>query len=176
MTSNKVDGNQRLPTNVYPTHYDVAIKTDLASSPPMFLGEAVISLTSETEASEITFNVDPSLKITHLAIAAGSSGLTNFDVAAITVDEEWQTATVDLAPIGGIKAGEAKLFVRWEAELGGNMNGYYKSIGTADENGHRPMLVYYRSLGMSLKRPATLSPSLNRQRHAAHFHAGMSRA
>jgi aminopeptidase 2 len=43
-------------------------------------------------------------------------------------------------PGGKLAAGtKAKLFFRWEAELGGNMVGYYKSDGDADDNGKKPM-------------------------------------
>jgi aminopeptidase 2 len=132
-------GKQRLPTNIYPTHYDIIIKTDLAADPPIFLAEAVISLEASSDDKEVTFNVDPSIKITHLALESNGSTVSSLDVSTIDVDKEWQTATVDLSSVGGIKAGEAKLFVRWEAPLGTNMMGYYKSVGTPDENGKRPV-------------------------------------
>lgn len=60
----------RLPTNVVPTHYDLAFKTDLASSPPTFAGEALIDLEVKEDSSSLTFNIHESLKITHLAISA----------------------------------------------------------------------------------------------------------
>jgi aminopeptidase 2 len=139
MTSPKTD-KQRLPTNILPTHYDVAIQTDLESTPPTFLGEAVITLNVASDDTELSFNLNSSaVKITHLALSAGSAAVTQLDIATISFDEEWEVATVDLMSVGGIKTGEAKLFVRWEGELSGNMNGYYKSVGTPDENGNRPV-------------------------------------
>lgn len=140
MTSSESD-KQRLPANILPTHYDVAIKTDLSSTPPVFLGEAVIHLEVESDSTEISFNVNPSVKITNLGISSGATAakVTHLELSAMSIDEEWEVATVDLSNIGGVKGGSAKLFVRWEGELSGNMNGYYKSEGTVDESGKRPM-------------------------------------
>lgn len=134
------DSDYRLPTAVQPTHYDLAIKTDLASSPPTFSGEAIISLDVVEDASRIVFHIHPSTKITHLALAAGKESK-SLPIGALAVDDDKERATVDISSAGGLKAGDeaVKLLVRWEGELGGNMSGYYKSNGDLDENGKRPM-------------------------------------
>lgn len=68
-----------------------------------------------------------------------------------TYDAEQTRATVDLKDIpgGGLKAGQegVKAWFRFEAELEGSMNGYYKSEGDVDEKtGKKPMWVVYQHL------------------------------
>lgn len=58
------------------------------------------------------------------------------------MNEEQERATIDLAqlPGGGLQAGtQAKVWMRFEGELKGNMVGYYKSEGDADDAGNKPM-------------------------------------
>lgn len=156
----------RLPTDVYPKvrhgrscriilcfcssckfslvqHYDVAIKTNLHTSPPTFSGEVLVHLDVKADTSKITFNVHPSLKVSHLAISSTelkSTAAVVLPTSALSVNEEQERGVVDLAslPDGGLKAGaSAKLWLRFDGELKGNMVGYYKSEGDADEAGKK---------------------------------------
>lgn len=165
----------RLPTTVRPTHYQLAVKTDLAATPASFSAEAIIDLAVDETTSSIVFNLHPSLSVTHIALASGDLEATAIPTSALSVDAETERATLDLGAVGGgLTAGVhgAKLFVRWEAELGGNMMGYYKSNGDADEHGNRPMWVtHLRALA---KPPATRSPNLSPRPHAAPCRAGTS--
>lgn len=143
-SSQKAD-EYRLPTDVVPTHYDLAFKTDLESSPPTFLGEALIDLDVRQDTKQIVFNLHPDLKVTNIGIKTldqKTSTSVQIPVSALTFDKEQERGKVDVSslPGGGLKTGsKTQLFLRWEAELGNNMMGYYKSEGDPDENGKKPM-------------------------------------
>jgi hypothetical protein len=123
----------RLPTSVRPTHYELAVRTDLAASPPRFEAEVTISLEVLEDTPTVVFHMHPSLSVTHLALHAGVTQ--ELPVFSLSTDEEKERATVSLAQ--PLKKGEAKLFVRYEAELNGNMMGYYRSNSDPDANGKR---------------------------------------
>lgn len=130
----------RLPTDVAPTHYEVAILTDLAQN--KFSGEALIHLDVLKDTSSLVFNIHPDLKVTHLAVKsteAKTSAAVNLPVSALSIDKDQEGGTVKLDKLpGGLKGGDkARLFVRWESELGDNMVGYYRSEAEADENGKK---------------------------------------
>lgn len=135
----------RLPTNVYPRHYDLAFKTDLSSNPPTFSGEALISLDVTADSPSITFNLHPSLNVTHIGLQASelkTAATVQIPMSALSIDKDQERGKVDLSsvPGGALKQGsKAKLFFRWEGELRGNMVGYYKSDGDPDESGKKPM-------------------------------------
>ncbi|BEJ17486.1 hypothetical protein CspHIS471_0608870 [Cutaneotrichosporon sp. HIS471] len=126
----------RLPTSVRPTHYELAVRTDLATSPPRFEAEVAITLDVLEDTSNVVFHMHPSLSVTHLAL---NNGVTQeLPTSALSTDAEKERATVAL--VEPLKKGSAKLFVRYEAELNGNMMGYYRSNSDPDENGNS--LVY----------------------------------
>ncbi len=131
----------RLPTDVAPTHYEVAILTDLAKD--KFSGEALIHLDVNQDTSNFVFNIHPDLKVTHVAVGsteAKASAAVNIATSNLSIDKDQERGTLSLKdlPGGGVKAGtKARLFVRWEAELGDNMVGYYRSEAEADENGKK---------------------------------------
>nr|XP_018263637.1 aminopeptidase 2 [Kwoniella dejecticola CBS 10117]OBR85795.1 aminopeptidase 2 [Kwoniella dejecticola CBS 10117] len=136
----------RLPTNVYPSLYELAIKTDLVASPPTFSGEGIIHLDIKEDSSSIKFHSHKTVTITHIAISTSDLKTTsnlNLPLSALTLNNENEVATLDLSslPGGGLKEGQknTKLFVRWEAELKSAMHGYYRSEGDADENGKKPI-------------------------------------
>lgn len=135
----------RLPTSVVPTHYELAFKTDLESKPPSFLGEAMIDLDVKEDVKQIVFNLNPDLKVTNIAIRnldQKTSTALSIPLKALSVDKDQERGKIDVSslPGGGLSAGsKAKLFLRWEAELGDNMMGYYKSEGDADANGKKPL-------------------------------------
>lgn len=140
----------RLPTDVVPTHYELAFKTDLESKPPSFLGEAMIDLDIKQDVKQVVFNLNPDLKVTNIGIKSldqKTSTSIQLPMSALSVDKDQERGKVDVSslPGGGLKAGsKAKLFLRWEAELGDNMMGYYKSEGDADADGKKQMWVETR--------------------------------
>lgn len=134
----------RLPTDVYPRHYELAFKTDLEASSPTFSGEALISIDVLNDTKALVFNHHDALKVTHLAIASTelkTTAAVQLPIKAFSLDKEQERGTIDLSslPDGGLKAGsKVKLFMRWESDLGRNMVGYYESIGDEDKNGKKP--------------------------------------
>ncbi|KAK8869616.1 hypothetical protein IAR55_000183 [Kwoniella newhampshirensis] len=136
----------RLPTDVYPSHYDLVVKTDLLSSPPTFSGEVIISLDVKSDTSTLHFHLHKELTVTHIAITSSdlktTSSLT-IPVSELKLDEEKDTASIALTnlPGGGLKAGskDVKVFFKFESELRSAMHGYYKSLGDPDEDGKKPV-------------------------------------
>lgn len=121
-------------------HYDIAVKTDLISSPPTFSGESIITLDIENDTSTLVFNAHKSLKISHIAISTNdlkTSSTLVIPVDQLTLDEDQERGKLNLSslPGGGLKAGTkgVKVWMRFEGELQGNMVGYYKSEGSTDE-------------------------------------------
>lgn len=133
----------RLPTSVFPTHYELAFKTDLSAKKPYFSGEALIDLDVKENTKKLVFNVHPSVKVTNIAIStleAKTQAAVHIPLKAYSTDEDQERGTVDLSslPGGELKSGtKAKLFLRWENELGGNMVGYYLSEAEADDQGKK---------------------------------------
>lgn len=123
----------RLPTSVRPTHYELAVRTDLAALPPRFEAEVTISLDVLEHTTAVVFHMHPSLSVTHLALNAGETQ--ELPVSALSVDKDKERATIVLSE--PLKKGAAKLFVRYEAELNGNMMGYYRSNSDPDKDGNR---------------------------------------
>ncbi|WRT67329.1 uncharacterized protein IL334_004299 [Kwoniella shivajii] len=145
-TSAPEQEGHRLPTNVYPSLYEIAVKTDLIASPPTFSGEAFIHIDINEDSPSISFHLHDTLTVTHLAISSSdlktTSNLT-LPLSSLKHNKENDVATLDLSslPGGGLKQGQksTKLFVRFEAELKSAMHGYYRSEGDSDENGKKPI-------------------------------------
>lgn len=103
------------------------------------------------DTNTLTFNLHPTLKITHLSVSSAdlkSSSAVQVPVDALKHDKEQERCVVDLSslPGGALRSGSkgVKLWTRFEAELGGSMAGYYKSEGDLDEEtGKKPMCVAY---------------------------------
>lgn len=121
-------------------HYDIAVKTDLLSSPPTFSGESIVTLDVSSDTSTLVFNTHKSLKISHIAIATNdikTSSTLVIPLDQLSYDEEQERGKLDLSklPGGGLKAGSkgVKVWMKFDAELQGNMVGYYKSEGSTDE-------------------------------------------
>jgi len=127
------DPDPRLPGPVRPIHYALAIHTDLVAS--HFTGEAIIDLDVGDRTDSIVFNLHPSLSVSRLVLSADGKR-TELALESLTVDGETERATILLREALG--SGRARLFVRWEAPLGENMMGYYRSSGDADASGNRP--------------------------------------
>lgn len=119
----------------------------MKSSPPKYSGEALISLDVHSDINELVFNVYPSLEITHIAITSSdlkTKSAVVLDASTLSRDKDQERGKLNLStlPGGGLKAGSngVKVFFRFEAELKGNMFGYYKSEGDLDEEtGKKPM-------------------------------------
>jgi aminopeptidase 2 len=126
-------------------HYALAFKTDLKTL--RFAGEALIDLTAKASTSSIEFNLSKNVNVTHLALHTSelkSTSSSELSLDSLSFDEERERATIDLKKAGGqgLRAGaDAKLWVRFEAELTGSMAGYYKSEGDAGEDGKKPVYV-----------------------------------
>jgi aminopeptidase 2 len=105
----------------------------------------LIDLTAKSSTSSIVFHLDKNVTVTHLALHTSelkSTSSTALPLESLSFDHEKERATIDLkqAPGEGLRAGsEAKLWVRFEAELTGSMAGYYKSEGEAGDNGKKPV-------------------------------------
>lgn len=101
------------------------------------------------DSKTLTFNLHPTLTITHLSVSTSdlkSSSAVQVPVDALKHDKEQERCIVDLSslPGGALRSGGkgVKLWTRFEAELGGSMAGYYKSEGDLDEEtGKKPMCV-----------------------------------
>lgn len=117
------------------------------TSPPTFSGEGLIELDVLEDTKTLTFNLHPTLNITHLAISSSdlkSSSAVQIPVDTLTHDKDQERCIVDLSnlPNGSLRSGSkgVKLWTRFEAELGGSMAGYYKSEGDlSEETGKKPM-------------------------------------
>jgi len=87
------------------------------------------------------------VNVTHLALQTSelkSTSSSALPLESLTFDEDRERATIDLKQAGGqgLREGaDAKLWVRFEAELTGSMAGYYKSEGDAGEDGKKPVCV-----------------------------------
>ncbi|KAL1406700.1 Aminopeptidase 2 mitochondrial [Vanrija albida] len=144
-------GDYRLPTNVYPAHYDLAIQTDLAASPPSFSGAARISLDVLDDTTSVVFHLHPSLKVTDVRFGP-AGGAARLPLSAISVNAENERATVDISSLGGAKAGsKAQLLLKWQGKLG-SMMGYYRSDGDPDKDGKRPLYALTQFAPTSARR------------------------
>jgi aminopeptidase 2 len=94
------------------------------------------------------------VNVTHLALQTSelkSTSSSALPLESLTFDEDRERATIDLKQAGGqgLREGaDAKLWVRFEAELTGSMAGYYKSEGDAGEDGKKPVYVHTCIMGM----------------------------
>ena len=140
-------------------HYDLAFKTDLLANPPLYSGEALISLDVAKDTSTIVLNLVDTLKITHIVVSASelkTESAVSVPISSMKYDKEqvcrtvpsWDakpqergTISLEGLPGGGLKGGaKAKVFIRFDSELRGTMMGYYKSEGDPDEDsGEKPM-------------------------------------
>ncbi|ORX33751.1 leucyl aminopeptidase [Kockovaella imperatae] len=136
----------RLPTDVYPEHYELVVKTDLAANPPSYSGELIVTLDVKKDTSSLVFNMSKSLNITHTAITTSdlkSSSSVVLSESDLTYNEKNDRGTLNLSslPGGGLKAGQkdVKVWFRFDSVLAGNMVGYYLSEGDKDEKtGEKP--------------------------------------
>lgn len=116
--------NYRLPKDAVPTHYNIAIKTDLDSAPPSYSGEVIITLDVKNDTTSLVFNLDPSLRVTNILVGSGKGiEATPIPVSALTIDKDQQRGHLNLGDASLAAGAEAKLFISWEADIGTNMTG-----------------------------------------------------
>ena len=105
----------------------------------------MIDLSVKASTSSLTFHLAKNVSITHIALHTTELKSTSslaLSLDSLSFDEDKERITVDLAkaPGQGLTAGtEAKLWVRFEAELTGSMAGYYRSEGDAGDDGKKPV-------------------------------------
>jgi aminopeptidase 2 len=79
------------------------VKTDLESSPPSFSGESLTHLDITSDITTLTFNLHPTLSVTHLAISSSDLKTTSslvLPLTALSVDKDQERGSVDLSSDG----------------------------------------------------------------------------
>jgi puromycin-sensitive aminopeptidase len=109
---------QRLPTNVLPDHYEIAVEPDLAAA--AFAGSERISVTLERPARAITLNA-AEIKFESVTITAG--GTTQPARVALDAVREQATFTVPKT----IAAGPAEIRIKYAGILNDQLRGLYLS-------------------------------------------------
>src|SRR3954454_22085854 len=109
---------QRLPTNVVPGHYDIAVEPDLPSA--TFAGSERITVKLEEPARAITLNA-AEIRFQSVTIAAGRS--TQTAQVALDAAREQATFTVPQA----IPAGAAEIRIEYTGILNDQLRGLYLS-------------------------------------------------
>lgn len=117
----------RLPDGVKPTHYDLTICTDLEKL--TFDGSVAIDLDIQKETSTIVFHAS-SLNIKDVSITADSLKTAQAP-KSLSLDAAAERATV-VFPTTLPKSSKAQLRVTFDAQLTGNMMGYYYSTEETD--------------------------------------------
>ncbi|KAJ7242384.1 ERAP1-like C-terminal domain-containing protein [Mycena haematopus] len=119
----------RLPTNVKPAHYDLAVWTDLESL--QFGGSVTVHLDVLQEASSIVLNCSDDLKLGDASVHCAALLANELQSAHIVVDKELGRATLTFST--ALPAGsKAQVKIAYTAMLRGTMNGYYKSAWQRD--------------------------------------------
>jgi aminopeptidase N len=109
---------QRLPTNVIPTHYDIAIEPNLAAA--SFAGSEQISVRLERPARTITLNA---AEIAFESVTVVAAGRTQTARVSLAPAREQATFTVPRA----IEAGDAEIHVKYKGILNDQLRGLYLS-------------------------------------------------
>ncbi|KAF5386438.1 hypothetical protein D9757_005908 [Collybiopsis confluens] len=122
----------RLPTNVSPSHYTLAILTDLAQH--KFRGTVEIDLKVNEDTSTIVLN-SANLQLADASVTITQAGPGEaFVPVSQSVDAISERATFVFPST--FKAGSAlQLFIAFEGELSGNLVGYYE--GTWEHEGEK---------------------------------------
>jgi aminopeptidase N len=105
---------QRLPTDVQPSHYKLFLSPDLKAK--TFFGEETIDVRLERSTKEIVLNA-LDLEITSAELGKRS--------AQVTYDRTAETAHLTFATL--LKAGPARLHLKFKAPLGDHLRGFYLS-------------------------------------------------
>ncbi|KAI5449750.1 Aminopeptidase 2 mitochondrial [Naganishia albida] len=152
----------RLPTNVYPTHYDLIFKTDLEGL--IFEGQGIVHLDVKDTTKNVIFNFSPSVQLKHLSLKNASGQVHEYQVPTAAKESEpdvnesnnatEDTPVEDLSKVGagqvlvdkaqerialGVpeswtleKDSRITLHATWVDTLGDSMMGYYKSTWKKD--------------------------------------------
>lgn len=105
----------RLPTNVYPSHYDLIFKTDLEKL--VFEGQGIVHLDVKEATNHVIFNFNPSVKLTNLSLKNATTGETHsYSVPAPSNASEPDVNESNLATeatpvedLSSVKAGQVKV-------------------------------------------------------------------
>ncbi|THH28051.1 hypothetical protein EUX98_g6136 [Antrodiella citrinella] len=114
----------RLPTNVQPTHYDLAIRTDLEKL--KFDGFVVVHLDVKADASSIVFNTSQ-LQLGELTVSSPTLQQPEvYPASTLKIDQIQERAALALS--SAMPAGsKAQLKVSFAGELSDSMMGYYRA-------------------------------------------------
>ncbi|KAJ7018485.1 leucyl aminopeptidase [Mycena alexandri] len=115
------ENKYRLPTNVKPSHYDLAFWTDLKSLE--FGGFATIDLDILGETSAVVLNCADTLSLTEASIHCETNGV---QVAQMVIQENLGRVTLNF-PASLPAGSKAQIKLKYNAKLSGSMTGYYKS-------------------------------------------------
>ncbi|PWN37044.1 putative AAP1-alanine/arginine aminopeptidase [Meira miltonrushii] len=120
------DGSEffRLPRNVLPTHYDLAILSDLKSL--TFSGIVTATLDVHEEVDKITLNVGPKLNVGKCIVSSDALKTESKSVVALDVDSAHERATAKLAAKLP-KGSKASITIAFKGEIDKSMTGYYQS-------------------------------------------------
>lgn len=88
----------------------------------------------------MTFNLHPTLKVTHVSLSSTSlksESFTPLPLSALELDGDKERATLAIPETLTKGSQGVKVWMRWEAELGASMLGYYRSEGDEIAGGKR---------------------------------------
>ncbi|MGB9106271.1 MAG: M1 family aminopeptidase, partial [Terriglobales bacterium] len=109
---------QRLPGDVVPSHYQIALAPDLKSA--TFEGEETIEVRVLKPASNIVLNA-AEIKFGDVTVTSGSATQT----AKVTADEKSEMATLALS--NAVPAGPATIHIKFAGKLNDGLRGFYLS-------------------------------------------------
>jgi len=114
----------RLPTNIKPTHYDIALITDLLNL--KYWAYVTVDLNILQETSTVAFNTaGHTISELHIDAAVLQESTLNL-TTALKIDPEHEKGTVQL-PVSLSSGSAAKITFAIESELSASMAGYYRS-------------------------------------------------
>ena len=109
---------QRLPTNVVPNHYEIAVAPDLAAA--TFTGDETIHVRLLAPSASIVLNA---AEITFNSVTLTAGGRTQ--TAAVTLDPGKDQATVKVP--ARVPAGDATIHINYTGRLNDDLRGLYLS-------------------------------------------------
>lgn len=112
----------RLPTNVVPSHYDLTIRTDLASL--SFSGTVAIHVDISEPVEEIVLHCAPQLDVKHVSLSTQAlKTASRISPAKVSKPEDKTERLILAFPAGSLSQGKAILGLTFEGKLEGSMMG-----------------------------------------------------